>query len=33
VERHLSSVFTRLGVANRRDLVEKAAPYLGHSTS
>lgn len=29
VERHLSSLFNRLGVANRRDLVEKAAPHLG----
>ncbi len=29
VERHLSSLFNRLGVTNRHDLVEKAAPHLG----
>jgi DNA-binding CsgD family transcriptional regulator len=29
VERHLSSLFTRLGVGNRRDLAEEAAPHLG----
>jgi DNA-binding CsgD family transcriptional regulator len=28
VERHLSSLFTRLGVANRRALAERAAPHL-----
>jgi DNA-binding CsgD family transcriptional regulator len=32
VERHLSSLFTRLGVANRRDLVDKAGPHIGHPT-
>ena len=29
VERHLSSLFTRLGVANRRELAEQAGPHLG----
>ncbi len=29
VERHLSSLFSRLGVANRRDLRARAAVYLG----
>jgi DNA-binding CsgD family transcriptional regulator len=29
VERHLSSLFTRFGVANRRDLAHQAAPHLG----
>lgn len=29
VERHLSSLFGRLGVANRRDLAERARPHLG----
>lgn len=29
VERHLSSLFIRLEVANRRALVERAAPHLG----
>jgi DNA-binding CsgD family transcriptional regulator len=29
VERHLSSLFTRLGVANRRDLADQARPHLG----
>lgn len=28
IERHLSSLFTRLGVANRRALAERAAPHL-----
>lgn len=28
VERHLSSLFTRLGVTNRRALAERAAPHL-----
>jgi DNA-binding NarL/FixJ family response regulator len=29
VERHLSSLFARFGVANRRDLADQAAPHLG----
>jgi DNA-binding CsgD family transcriptional regulator len=29
VERHLSSLFTRLEVTNRRQLAEQAAPHLG----
>ncbi len=29
VERHLSSLFTRMGVGNRRDLADQARPHLG----
>jgi DNA-binding CsgD family transcriptional regulator len=32
VERHLSSLFTRLGVANRRELAAQAAPHLGDAS-
>jgi len=31
VERHLSSLFSRLDVTNRRDLVDRARPHLGAS--